>query len=109
LYFTKKQCLDDLQNPVLQVFGIKNSNAQIQGFVAAMANGIGFEPMIEYLCVAEANRGQGCGTRLVKFFEDDLQKSLENILCMQRRFDLAYTLTFESISEICIVRGFKRH
>lgn len=70
LFFTQDQCFADLCNPALDVYGAVNTDGSVIGFVASMNHGIGFEPMIEYLCVEEIWRNQGIGTKLIEHFEE---------------------------------------
>ena len=79
LYFSKEQCEADLANPSLCVYGAVSDDGTILGFLASMAHGIGFEPMIEYLCVDEQFRGSGIGTRLIWHFEDTLFPDADNL------------------------------
>lgn len=79
LYFTEEQCKADLANEALQVYAAIAPGKKILGFLASMAHGIGFEPMIEYLCVNEIFRGKGIGTALIKFFEDELFPDSDNL------------------------------
>ena len=79
LNFTEDQCLKDLSDPLLVVYGALNHERAIVGFLAAMKNGIGFEPMIEYLCVREDVRGCGIGTRLINHFESVLFPTADNL------------------------------
>jgi ribosomal protein S18 acetylase RimI-like enzyme len=79
LHFTEEQCLRDLQHPLLAVHGIRNHDGDVIGFLAAMQYGIGFEPLIEYLCVREDFRGQGIGTALIKHFEESLFPDADNL------------------------------
>jgi len=79
LYFTEDQCFKDLTNPLLDVLGAVNLKRNVVGFLAAMANGIGFEPMIEYLCVREDFRGCGIGTKLISHFESVLFPTADNL------------------------------
>ncbi|MBX9668659.1 MAG: GNAT family N-acetyltransferase [Candidatus Obscuribacterales bacterium] len=79
LYFTEEQCLNDLNNPALQIFGAVSEAKDVVGFLASMANGIGFEPMIEYLCVRDDCRGRGVGTKLIGHFEDVLFPNADNL------------------------------
>ena len=62
LYFSHKQCVDSLSSPELQVNAAFSTEGELVGFLASMAHGIGFEPMIEYLCIDERFRNQGIGT-----------------------------------------------
>jgi ribosomal protein S18 acetylase RimI-like enzyme len=79
LYFTEEQCKTDLANDALEVYAAISPNKKILGFLASMAHGIGFEPMIEYLCVSESARGKGIGTTLIKFFEEKLFPQADNL------------------------------
>lgn len=79
LHFTEEQCFKDLKHPLLDVFGAVNAHREVVGFLAAMANGIGFEPMVEYLCVREDVRGCGIGTKLISHFECELFPNADNL------------------------------
>ncbi len=79
LNFTEAQCFKDLNNPLLDVHAALNQEHDIVGFLAAMETGIGFEPMIEYLCVREDFRGCGVGTRLIGHFENVLFPTADNL------------------------------
>ena len=74
-----EQCVADLHNPMLRLTGAAQKNGEIIGFLASMANGIGFEPMIEYLCVDEKMRGQGVGTNLIAHFENVMFPTADNL------------------------------
>jgi ribosomal protein S18 acetylase RimI-like enzyme len=69
LGFTTEQCLENLERAAIRVDALV-VNGELDAFIATVADGIGFEPMIEYLCVKASLRGQGIGTAFVKFFED---------------------------------------
>jgi ribosomal protein S18 acetylase RimI-like enzyme len=79
LYFSQQQLESDLVRPDLRVDAAVGSDGTILGFLASMANGIGFEPMIEYLCVDSRFRGQGIGTRLIQYFEKALFPEADNL------------------------------
>jgi [ribosomal protein S18]-alanine N-acetyltransferase len=79
LYFTKEQCESDLLRPEMRVHGAVQSDGSILGFVASVENGIGFEPMIEYLCVEQQVRGTGIGSSLIRYFEEVLFPKADNL------------------------------
>ena len=79
LHFSKEQCERDLALPELAVHGALDSDGAILGFIASMANGIGFEPMVEYLCVDEKFRNTGIGTQLIDYFETTLFPAADNL------------------------------
>lgn len=79
LYFTHEQCEADLANESLAVHGAIAEDGAILGFLASMAQGIDFEPMVEYLCVDEAARNCGVGTRLIQHFEEVLFPEADNL------------------------------
>ena len=79
LFFTEHQCFSDLSNSELDVHGAANDKGEIVGFLAAMPHGIGFEPMIEYLCVREDMRGKGVGKALIKHFEETSFPDADNL------------------------------
>jgi ribosomal protein S18 acetylase RimI-like enzyme len=79
LFFSEQQCAASLQQPALRLHGAVSAKGEILGFLASLAAGIGFEPMIEYLCVQEQFRGRGIGTNLVGFFEEELFPEADNL------------------------------
>ena len=79
LSFTIAQCEADLNHAALRVDAAVSEAGEILGFLASMALGIGFEPMIEYLCVSEANRNKGIGTKLISHFETTLFPQADNL------------------------------
>lgn len=79
LSFTRQQCLDTLQHPSMTVHGVTNNQGQLLGFMATMAHGIGLEPMIEFLCIAEHARGKGFGSAFIHFFEQELFPDASNL------------------------------
>jgi GNAT superfamily N-acetyltransferase len=79
LFFSEEQCFQDLCKSELDVHGAVDPGGEVLGFLAAMPLGIGFEPMIEYLCVREDMRGRGVGSALIKHFEDVLFPEADNL------------------------------
>lgn len=79
LYFSKQQCEAELSRAEICVYGAIGYNGEILGFLASLAHGIGFEPMIEYLCVDARFRDRKIGTRLIEFFEEELFPSSDNM------------------------------
>jgi ribosomal protein S18 acetylase RimI-like enzyme len=79
LYFTQEQCEKDLANPAMAVHGAVDPGGTILGFLASLKYGIGFEPMIEYLCVGSSSRNRGIGSQLVNLFENDLFPEADNL------------------------------
>jgi [ribosomal protein S18]-alanine N-acetyltransferase len=79
LYFSKEQCEAQLSRPEIRVHGAVGQEETILGFLASAENGIGFEPMIEFLCVDQRFRGKGIGTRLIAFFEEELFPDADNL------------------------------
>lgn len=79
LYFSRDQCLEELLNPEVQVDGAMGENGELIGFLASMANGIGSEPMVEYLCIAPKSRGMRVGQGLMSYFEDVLFPDADNL------------------------------
>jgi ribosomal protein S18 acetylase RimI-like enzyme len=79
LCFTREQCEADLARPQLVVHGAMDHDGKVLGFLASVEYGIGLEPMIEYLCVAEEFRSCGIGTRLIEFFESELFPDADNL------------------------------
>lgn len=79
LRFSVEQCQAHLAHPAIEVYGAIGTNSEIEGFVASMALGIGFEPLLEYICVREQSRGRGVGTFLIDFFEKALFPLADNL------------------------------
>ena len=74
LDFTTESCLAALSMPRVGVVGAYRDNVLV-GFVATLAEGIEFEPLIVFLCVAEDHRDQGIGTSLLNYFEEYFSKA----------------------------------
>lgn len=79
LRFTVEQCRAHLAHPAVEVHGTIGERNEIEGFLASMALGVGFEPLLEYICVREGIRGRGVGTLLIDFFETSLFPSADNL------------------------------
>lgn len=82
LGFLESQCLELLSHDMIQVYGANLRNdkvSELVGFVASVENGIGFEPLLEFLCVSEAYRSEGIGTTLISYFEDELHPLSANL------------------------------
>jgi ribosomal protein S18 acetylase RimI-like enzyme len=79
LCFSLEQCQAHLVHPAIEVYGAIGVGSEIEGFVASMALGIGFEPLLEYICVREQSRGQGVGTFLIEYFETILFPLADNL------------------------------
>jgi len=79
LYFTREQCEESLSKAEVAIIGAVSSGGRVLGFLASMENGIGFEPLIEYVCVDELLRGGEIGTKLIDHFENVLFPSADNM------------------------------
>ena len=79
LYFSHAQCVESLSSPELQINVAFDESGEPLGFLASMGHGIGFEPMIEYLCIDERFRAQGIGSQLIKHFEEELFPEADNL------------------------------
>jgi ribosomal protein S18 acetylase RimI-like enzyme len=79
LYFTQQQCEEALAHPLMAIWGATTPTGDMAGFVATVEYGIGFEPMIEFLCVADGFRGQGVGTKLIAHFEEEQYPNADNL------------------------------
>lgn len=79
LHFSHAQCVNSLSSHQLQINVAFDDEGKPLGFMASMEHGIGFEPMIEYLCVDERFRGQGIGTHLIEHFENELFPEADNL------------------------------
>jgi ribosomal protein S18 acetylase RimI-like enzyme len=79
LYFSKDQCEAVLSHPEISVQGAIRGDGTILGFLASMANGIGFEPLIEYVCVDSRFRSNKIGTKLIEHFEEVLFPTVDNL------------------------------
>ena len=78
LYFTTAQCEESLASPGMRIHGLL-ADGELLGFLSSLAAGLGGEPLIEYLCVADGHRSQGLGTRLINFFEEELFPDADNV------------------------------
>jgi len=78
LGFTTAQCEKTLSHIEMNVVGIMRSGKVI-AFLASLATGISFEPLIEYLCVEESERSKGLGKLLIKHFEEQLFPQSKNL------------------------------
>jgi ribosomal protein S18 acetylase RimI-like enzyme len=63
----------------MRIHGVLTPAGDLCGFLASLASGLGGEPLIEYLCVAESSRNQGLGSKLITFFEDVLFPDADNL------------------------------
>jgi ribosomal protein S18 acetylase RimI-like enzyme len=79
LYFTVAQCRTELDRAEIQVDGAVAADGELLGFLASTPCGIGFEPLIEYLCVNPKCRSKGIGSRLITHFEDKLFPEADNL------------------------------
>lgn len=78
LYFTEKQCRNNLSSPALNLH-LAELGGRLVGFVATRSTGMEGEPLLEYICVEEEYRGRGIGTRLLEFVEKELYPEADNI------------------------------
>lgn len=78
LYFSHAQCVESLNSPQLQV-NAAFKDGEMVGFLASMEHGIGFEPMIEYLCISPDHRNKGLGSELISHFEEILFPGADNV------------------------------
>ena len=78
LGFTTEQCEKALCDIEMRVTGVMQ-NGKVIAFLASLATGISFEPLIEYLCVDKSMRSQGLGTQLIKHFEEELFPNSKNL------------------------------
>lgn len=79
LFFTKDQCKASLSQPEVILHGAMSSEGTIYGFLASIAHGVGNEPLIEYLCVDERFRRLRIGTTLIRYFEEVLFPTSDNL------------------------------
>jgi ribosomal protein S18 acetylase RimI-like enzyme len=68
LEFTVDSCHEALSAPRVEVVGAFHGDV-LAGFVALLAEGIEFEPLIVFLCADKEFRNQGVGTALLNHFE----------------------------------------
>jgi ribosomal protein S18 acetylase RimI-like enzyme len=78
LHFSHAQCVESLSSPQLQI-NAAFQDGEMLGFLASMEHGIGFEPMIEYLCTSPEHRSQGIGSQLINHFEQSLFPESDNL------------------------------
>jgi ribosomal protein S18 acetylase RimI-like enzyme len=79
LHFSKDQCAQALARPELKLDGAVDEEGQLAGFLASVQNGLGLEPLMEYLCVAPDLRDSGAGTALINYFEGVLYPDARNL------------------------------
>jgi ribosomal protein S18 acetylase RimI-like enzyme len=79
LNFSAEQCAADLGHSALDVYAAISGDGTLVGFCATLATGIGFEPMLEYLCVDAQFRNNGVGTKLIRYFEEELFPDADNL------------------------------
>lgn len=77
--YTPQECERNLTDSSVRVDLAVGPNDRIIGFLASMANGVSFAPVMEYLCVAPDYRNQGVGRYLVRHFEEELYPEEKNL------------------------------
>ncbi len=97
LGFTSEQCRLNLGEPDVSVHLALSMDGEVIGFIATMAHGIGLEPLIEYLCVAETKRNGGIGTQLIEFFENTLFPDVDNLYLFVSDFNLGAIKLYERL------------
>jgi GNAT superfamily N-acetyltransferase len=78
LQWTSDECETSLRGEGLRLHGAYDEDSALIGFLASLDHGIGFEPLIEYLCVGASARNQGVGSALISFFETELHPQARN-------------------------------
>lgn len=78
LQWSHAECETSLREEGLRLHGAYDEG-ELVGFLASLDHGIGFEPLIEYLCVAAHARDHGIGSALIHFFETKLHASARNL------------------------------
>jgi ribosomal protein S18 acetylase RimI-like enzyme len=66
-----EKCLHSLGSPDIRIH-VAMAGDVVKGFLASMEHGVGFAPLLKYLCVAPEWRNQGVGRSLVAYFEEVL-------------------------------------
>jgi ribosomal protein S18 acetylase RimI-like enzyme len=79
LYFTEKKCLADLSSSSLEIYGLLDGKGEVACFLASMAHGVGFEPMISYLCTRKETSEQGMDEAMARHFEETLFPDADNL------------------------------
>ncbi len=77
LWFDHDQCAEMLAASGLELIGAFSQD-ELVGFMAVAPAGLGGEPLLEYLCVAEPYRGQGIGSALLDHF-DEMFSEADNV------------------------------
>ena len=77
--YTPDECERNLSDPDVRLDIAVVPAGEIVGFLASMAKGISFAPLMEYLCVAPDYRNQGVGRDFVRFFETVLFPDAKNL------------------------------
>ncbi len=98
-----EHCLKAFEGAFREIFVLKKSG-QIIGFFIIQNQGT-FKGYIQTICISEANRGAGYGTRILEFCEDRILKYSPNIfICVsvfnQKALQLYERFGFELIGEL---------
>jgi ribosomal protein S18 acetylase RimI-like enzyme len=97
------QCLKAFEGECKEIYIIRNEN-DIAGFVILQVCGT-FSGYIQTICIGEKYRGQGLGTKLLKFCEDRILKFSPNIFICVSSFNkgamkLYYEFGFKLVGEL---------
>jgi ribosomal-protein-alanine N-acetyltransferase len=85
LGMTYEQCLPAFEGPCKEVY-IAEYEHEIAGFVIIQTGGT-FKGYIQTLCVAEAYRGKGLGTKILQFCEERILQMSPNIFICVSSFN----------------------
>jgi ribosomal protein S18 acetylase RimI-like enzyme len=78
LFFSREQCVENLNSDTLTLY-VAESDDKLVGFLATRSTGMEGEPLLEYICVDSSHRGQGLGSNMLRYFEDDLYPDADNL------------------------------
>jgi len=100
LQFGEEQCEKLLGSPALKVWGVL-AGESVAGFAALRPDGIEGEPLIEYICVDQEQRGKSIGTSLIAELEAHCQRKLDrNIYLFVSDFNVHAIRLYERLGYV---------
>lgn len=95
-----KQCLPAFEGPCKEVYGAEYDD-EIAGFVIIQTGGT-FKGYIQTLCVAEAYRGRGFGTAILRFCEERILQMSPNIFICVSSFNMGAIKLYEGFGFVLV-------
>ncbi len=100
LEMTYAQCLPAFDGPCKEVY-IAEYEHEIAGFVIIQTGGT-FKGYIQTLCVAEAYRGKGFGTKILQFCEERILQMSPNIFICVSAFNKGAIKLYEAFGFVLV-------